>query len=92
MAIDIDGQRLFIAALGNNTIEIVDLRAGKRIRSPTGFRELLGIARIPERGHFFVASGARTSLFVPELNRLYLAVPHRGNQPAEVRVYETTGN
>jgi DNA-binding beta-propeller fold protein YncE len=34
------------------------------------------------------ASGARTSLFVPELNRLYLAVPHRGNQKAEIRVYE----
>jgi hypothetical protein len=34
------------------------------------------------------ASGARTSLFVPELNRLYLAVPHRGDQQAEVRVYE----
>ena len=34
------------------------------------------------------ASGARTSLFVPELNRLYLAVPHRGDQPAEVRIYE----
>jgi len=34
------------------------------------------------------ASGARTSLWVPELNRLYLAVPHRGNQKAEVRVYE----
>jgi hypothetical protein len=25
---------------------------------------------------------------VPELNRLYLAVPHRGTQRAEVRVYE----
>ena len=34
------------------------------------------------------ASGARTSLFVPELNRLYLAVPHRGNQKAEIRVYD----
>jgi len=44
------------------------------------------ISKIP------TASGARTSLFVPELNRLYLAVPHRGNQPAEVRVYETIGN
>ena len=38
------------------------------------------------------ASGARTSLFVPELNRLYLAVPYRGHQQAEVRVYETTGD
>jgi len=34
------------------------------------------------------ATGARTSLFVPELNRLYLAVPHRGTQRAEVRVYK----
>jgi DNA-binding beta-propeller fold protein YncE len=34
------------------------------------------------------APGARTSLFVPELGRLYLAVPHRGTQRAEIRVYE----
>lgn len=34
------------------------------------------------------ASGARTSLFVPGLSRLYLAVPHRGSQTAEIRVYE----
>lgn len=41
------------------------------------------VARIP------TAAGARTSLFVPALGRLYLAVPHRGNQKAEVRVFET---
>ncbi|HEV8725046.1 MAG TPA: hypothetical protein VGW77_30900, partial [Candidatus Binatia bacterium] len=34
------------------------------------------------------ASGARTSFFVAELDRFYLAVPHRGTQKAEVRVYE----
>ena len=39
-------------------------------------------ARIPS------AAGARTSLFVADLNRLYLAVPHRGSQKAEIRVYE----
>ena len=33
------------------------------------------------------AAGARTALFVPEFNRLYLAVPHRGSQRADVRVY-----
>jgi hypothetical protein len=33
------------------------------------------------------ASGARTALFVPELGRLYLAIPHRGTQGAEIRVY-----
>jgi YVTN family beta-propeller protein len=35
------------------------------------------------------AAGARTALFVPELARLFLAVPHRGSQRAEIRVYET---
>jgi DNA-binding beta-propeller fold protein YncE len=38
--------------------------------------------------HIATAAGARTSLFVPELSRLYLAVPHRGGQKAEIRVYE----
>ena len=32
MAVDRKDQRLFIAALGNNTVEALDLRAGKRIR------------------------------------------------------------
>jgi hypothetical protein len=36
------------------------------------------------------ASGfrAKTALFVPELNRYFLAVPRHGNKQAEVRVYE----
>lgn len=40
------------------------------------------LAKIP------TAAGSRTSFFVPDLNRLYLAVPHRGSQSAEIRVYE----
>jgi len=35
------------------------------------------------------AAGARTSLFVPELKIFCLAVPHRGAQPAEIRVFKT---
>jgi len=37
------------------------------------------------------AAGARTSFFSPETSRLYLAVPHRGSQRAEVRVYQLGG-
>jgi len=36
------------------------------------------------------AVGARTSLFVPELPRFFLAVPHRGNQGAEIRAFMTS--
>ncbi len=33
------------------------------------------------------APGARTGLYVPERNELFVAVPHRGEQHAEVRIY-----
>jgi hypothetical protein len=33
------------------------------------------------------ANGARTGLFVAELNSLFVAVPHRGTQKAELRKY-----
>jgi DNA-binding beta-propeller fold protein YncE len=44
--------------------------------------------RFTRVGRVATAAGARTSLLVPELNRLYLAVPHRGPQKAEIRIYE----
>jgi DNA-binding beta-propeller fold protein YncE len=44
--------------------------------------------RFARIAHVATAAGARTSLFVAEQARLYLAVPHRGNQKAEIRIYE----
>jgi YVTN family beta-propeller protein len=37
--------------------------------------------------HVPTAAGARTALFTPGQSRLYLAVPHRGSQRAEIRVF-----
>ena len=34
------------------------------------------------------ATGARTGLFVPERDALFIAVPHRGTQTAEIRRYQ----
>lgn len=39
--------------------------------------------------HIATASGARTGLFVPDWGKLFVAVPHRGEQRAEILVYET---
>src|SRR3954469_1963195 len=47
-----------------------------------------GGSRFARVAHGATAAGARTSLFVPDRSRLYLAVPHRGNQKAEIRIYE----
>jgi hypothetical protein len=38
-------------------------------------------------GQVTTAPGARTSLFVPETRTLYVAVPHRGRQQAELRAF-----
>ncbi len=39
-------------------------------------------------GHVPTAFRAKTGLFVPELNRFYLGVPHHGVKNAELRIYE----
>src|SRR5512135_1773744 len=57
LAIDRKGQRLFVAALGNNTVEVLDLKAGKDIRSISGLSEPQGILFIPELNKVFVANG-----------------------------------
>jgi len=46
-----------------------------------------GFARV---AHVSTAAGARTSLFVPDQHQLFLAVPHRGSQRAEIRVFEAS--
>ncbi|HEX9446002.1 MAG TPA: YncE family protein [Candidatus Binatia bacterium] len=56
LAIDIKGQRLFVAALGNNTVEVVDLKAGKRTRTIGGLREPQGVGFISEFNKLFVAN------------------------------------
>ena len=39
--------------------------------------------------HLPTAPGSRTGLFVPEWSKLFVAVPHRGEQRAEILVFET---
>jgi hypothetical protein len=34
------------------------------------------------------ADGARMRFFVPEQDNLFVAVPHRGSQQAEIRAYQ----
>lgn len=57
LTIDLKRQRLFVAALGNNTVEVLDLRAGKQIHRIGGLQEPQGIIYIPELGKIFVGCG-----------------------------------
>src|SRR5438093_2908550 len=56
LALDASGERLFVCALGNNTVEVLDLRAGERIHSITGLGSPQGIVYIPELNRLFVAN------------------------------------
>lgn len=57
MDIDINGQRLFVAELGNNSVDVIDLKAGKRINSINELHEPQGITFVPETKKILVANG-----------------------------------
>src|SRR5437764_1141101 len=54
--LDAANERLFVCALGNNTVEVLDLRKGQRIHSITGLGAPQGIAYLPEIDRLFVAN------------------------------------
>jgi DNA-binding beta-propeller fold protein YncE len=55
--VDLDGERLLVAALGNNTVEVIDLRAGQRSARLEHLQEPQGVAYVPETKRLFVANG-----------------------------------
>jgi DNA-binding beta-propeller fold protein YncE len=56
MDVDVRGRRLFVAGLENDTLEVVDLKAGKRARSVPGLKTPQGIAYVPALNKVFVAN------------------------------------
>ena len=57
MVLDREGQRLFVAELGNNTVEAVDLKAGRGGARISGQSEPQGLAWLPAQHALVVASG-----------------------------------
>lgn len=55
--VNVKGRRLFVAGLENGSVEVVDLRAGKWLKSIPGFQKLHGIAYVESLTKVFVASG-----------------------------------
>jgi DNA-binding beta-propeller fold protein YncE len=61
-AYDREGQRLFIAALGNDSIEVVDLAKGERVKSIHGLKEPQGVAFVAAQKTVAVACAGDGSL------------------------------
>ena len=61
-AIDAVNQRLFVAALGNNSVEVVDLGRGQVIHSITGLAEPQGLYYLANNQKLYVANGGDGAL------------------------------
>ena len=59
LGVDLDGHRLFAAALSDtqNTVEVIDYQAGKRVFSIRGQSKPQGVLYSPNFGKVFVANG-----------------------------------
>ncbi len=57
LAVDAASATLFVAALGNNTVEVIDTKTAVHLKSLTGFREPQGIAVATDAGVVAVANG-----------------------------------
>jgi WD40 repeat protein len=62
MDIDIKNQRLFVAELGNNSLDVVDLKEGKRVHSINDNDNYDKLLNEPQ-----------SVVFIPELNRIFVS-------------------
>ena len=58
LAIDRKGHRLFVAALGNNTVEVLDVGRNRHERSLAGFGEPQGVLYLEQFNRLYVTNGS----------------------------------
>jgi DNA-binding beta-propeller fold protein YncE len=63
-AFDPAAGRIFVAATGNHSVEVVDVKNGKRIETIAGLGKPHGLAWVADQGELFVADGSLASLKV----------------------------
>jgi hypothetical protein len=98
-SIDVKGRRAFLAALAKNTIEVVDLKAGRVTQTLPGFAKPQGVLFVPELNKLFVATGADgavrildgTSLAVTATEHVSLGADAIGYDPRSREIYVGSG-
>jgi DNA-binding beta-propeller fold protein YncE len=62
MAVDLDKQRLLVAELGNNTVDVIDLKTQRAIHRIKGLHEPQGVGNATAAGAIVVANGIDGSI------------------------------
>jgi YVTN family beta-propeller protein len=86
-------QTIFVAALGNNTVEVVDLKSNKVVHSIKGLHEPQGIKYIPESNTIFVANGedGECDIYNADTYKLISSLKMPGGDADNVRYDVTAG-
>ncbi len=93
MALDRGGKRLFVAALGNNTIEVVDLARAERIAQIKGLGEPQGVVYVPDLNRVYVSEAVSGDCVAFSLPHLQPAVRiHVGSDADNLRYDSLTGS
>jgi DNA-binding beta-propeller fold protein YncE len=93
LSIDLKTGRLFMAALGNDTVEVIDVNAGKRAHTLRGLAEPQGLLFVPATNRLFVANGRDGSLRIFDGATLQPLPPVAlGDDADNVRLDPATGH
>jgi YVTN family beta-propeller protein len=88
LAIDVAGNRLFIAAAGNHSVEVIDLKTDKVLESITGLGKPHGLAWVSEISSLYVADGTLGELRVYRGSPLKLSGALKLSDDADDMVYD----
>ena len=84
--VNLKDQIVYIAALGSNTVEVVDLNHGKVVHSITGLDEPQGIGYIPQNHEIFIANGGNGDCYFYNANTFEkIAAIHLKSDADDVR-------
>jgi YVTN family beta-propeller protein len=88
LAIDVAGNRLFIAATTSHSVEVIDLKTNKIEQSITGLGKPHGLAWVASSGSLYVADGALGELRVYRGTPLALVGTIKLSDDADDMVYD----
>jgi hypothetical protein len=92
LAVDPARRRLFVAELGNGTVEAVDLASGRSLGRVTGLKEPQGVGYLPGRDEIAVATGGDGMLrFYRSADLKLVGALKLGEDADNVRVDAQTG-
>jgi len=90
--INLKDKIVYVAALGNNSLEIVDISKGKVLHSIKGLNEPQGVAYIPQQQEIFVANGGNGDCyFYNAYSFKKIAAIHLSSDADDVR-YDSSDN